>query len=130
MDDTKSRQESKPIPERRAAPRYPVCFPVHLMPLGEELERLGVSQQVSRTGGLFMTQYRLREGDPVRVRLFVSDDTGHPRTTTARVVWSQRRDQANSYWLYDAAIRFDTPIDDTEPQVRQLVEKQRRWMGG
>lgn len=133
MENNKLREDkapSEPIPERRAAPRYSACFPVHLMPMTEDLERLGVSQQVSRTGGLFMTQYKLREGESVRVRLFVSEDTSHPRVATARVVWSGKRRQSNSYWLYDAAIRFDEPIDDAEPQVKRLYEKQRRWMGG
>lgn len=132
MEKSKLRDDPsqvEPIRERRGATRYAACFPVHLMPLTEDLERLGVSQQVSRTGGLFMTQYKLREGEVIRMRLFVSEDSSRPRLATARVIWANKRTQTNSYWLYDAALRFDQPIDDAEPQVKQLYQKQRRWTG-
>ena len=124
--DMSSNPATEPL-ERRRAPRHVAWVPAYVALPADGIERLCVTHDVSRSGGLVMTQVNLRPGEPVTVELFLSSDTTQPKVARAHVVRSQRRAQPNTFWTFDAAIRFDDPIDDAEADVEQIAERQRGW---
>lgn len=125
MSTSKKHRPSDRTDERRSAPRYLACFPVMFEP-SAGVERLGVFRDVSLTGGMLMTQRPLPVGGTIRLELYLSKDESRARVADAKVVRLQRRTKRNTFWLYDAAIKFDSPLMDAEGEVQALSEKQHR----
>jgi hypothetical protein len=111
--------------DRRSAKRYLACFPVMFRP-SSGAERLAVFRDVSISGGMLMTQGPLPVGDKIHLELYVSKDESRAMLTNAHVVRVQRRTMQNSYWHFDTAIEFETPLMDAEGEVKSLSEKQHR----
>lgn len=121
-----SNPERAPL-ERRAARRYGAWAPAYLELPSDGIKRLCVTHDMSRVGGMLMTHVNLDPGEPVRVELFLGTDTNHPRVARAHVVRSKRREQRNTFWTFDTALKFDEPIDDTVGVIEELSQKQRDW---
>jgi hypothetical protein len=124
-DPTNETDLNEPF-ERRRAPRYVACFPAHLIRQAKDGAWLCVTHDLSRTGGLLFTQVKLQPGQTIDLELYLSWDTSNPTRTRGHVVRTARRMQPNTFWAWDTAIRFDTPIDDAEPQVRTVARRQER----
>ena len=73
------------------------------------MKRVCIVQNMSRVGGKAMTQMRLRLGHRVQVALFLRGRKNAPTRVNARVVRVDKRSAHNSYWKYDAALRFEKP---------------------
>lgn len=111
--------------ERRGARRYPAFFPVRLLP-GEGFRRLCICQDVSTSGSRMMTQSPLSVGQHVLLALFNPLIEDEPRKVGARVLRVGKRSAENRFWRFEAAVAFDQPVADMEPQFDELSEQQRR----
>ena len=113
--------------ERRRAQRHLAWMPAYLALPSDGVERLCVTHDVSRTGGLVLTQFRLTPGEEVTLEMFLTSDATLPTVRRAEVVRVQRRDQPNTFWTFDTALRFSDPIDREEQEVQAIAERQRGW---
>jgi len=123
-------KDSRTPSERRSAPRHVAWVPAYVALPSDGIERLCVTHDMSRTGGMLMTQVNLQPGEAVKVELFLRPDATQPKVARARVVRSQRRNQPNTFWSFDTAVEYDEPMDDVEAAVEEISAKQRGWWPG
>ena len=81
---------------------------------------------MSTTGGMMMTQSKLSVGQRVEISLHLPASKKRPRTVGARVVRVTERREHNRFWKYDAAMKFEQKLLDTEPELKKLSEEQFR----
>ena len=128
----KSSQElgdASTVCDRRKATRYHACVAACLALPSDGVARVCVSHDVSRTGGFFLTQVELFPGEIVNLELFLCSDAAHPVVARAHVVRASRRAPPHGFWPCDAALEFELPIDEAEPNFKGISDTQRAWWG-
>ncbi len=113
--------------ERRRAQRHLAWMPAYVALPSDGVERLCVTHDVSRTGGMVLTQFRLTPGEQVTLEMFLTQDAERPTTRRAEVMRVRRRQEPNTFWTFDTALRFDDPMNEEEPNVIAIAERQRGW---
>lgn len=116
--------------ERRRAERHLAWMPAYVALAEDGIERLCVTHDVSRTGGKLLTQFRLHPGERVTLEMFLTEDTTMPTVRRAEVLRVDRRDQPNSFWIFDTALRFDEPMDAEEDEIKAIAARQKTWWRG
>jgi PilZ domain len=114
--------------DRRIDPRHLACFPAHLQ-AGEGPTRSALIRDLSVSGALLLTRAKLAIGDTVHLSLYFDEDMkAYPAVGT--VVREERRAGALAHpWTKSVAVRFDRPLDDIEPQIKALADKQALLFG-
>jgi hypothetical protein len=121
---------SKEPLERRRAQRHLAWMPAYVALPTDGVERLCVTHDISRHGGMVLTQFRLTPGEEVTLEMFLTDDTMAPTVRRAEVLRVARRQQPNTFWTFDTALRFSDPMDAEEPEVEAIAERQKGWWQG
>jgi hypothetical protein len=115
----------KPVrTDRRRALRYVAFFPVKIASAGET-ERLGICREMSRSGGVMMTQTALNAGQRIDLLLYLSDNEVRPTRVGARVVRLTPRSLRRG-WNFDTAVEFDDLQVEAEPALDALSTEQQR----
>jgi len=113
--------------ERRIGVRHFACFPAHIERSGD-VKRTAMIHDLSITGALLVVNARLAVGDVVSLQLHVSGDAdARSRSTHARVVRVEPLEPAaRGIWSHRVAVQFGEPLDDFEPEIKALGERQRQ----
>lgn len=93
----------------------------------EAKPRTAMIRELSVSGAQILTQSRRDVGTRLSLSLFLAE--GEPaREVEARVVRSEKR-EAGSVWPWLHAVEFAEPLQDLEPQIRAMAEKQSAVFG-
>jgi len=113
--------------ERRIGVRHFACFPAHIERTGD-VKRTAMIHDLSITGALLVVNARLAVGDVVSLELHVSGDAdARTRSTHARIVRVEPLEPAaRGIWSHRVAVQFGEPLDDFEPEIKELGERQRK----
>lgn len=95
--------------ERRAAPRYLACFAAQVRLLSDGAALPCVTRELSRLGGLLLTQLNLHPGQPVDVEVFLPFHDTPSVVSRSHVVRTVRRRLGNTFWGWEAAVQYDEP---------------------
>lgn len=111
--------------DRRNAERFFTCYPIHYQnEASEGGTRIALIHDLSVDGALLFTRKKLAVGDPVTLELDLKGDGKDFKLTTATVVRCERRPfERADVWGYDVGVKFDAPMPDLEPAIRQLQEE-------
>jgi hypothetical protein len=110
--------------ERRAEARHFACFPAHVQRPGGST-RMALIHDLSVTGALLLTRERLQEGEPIRLSLYLADDTElalHASACVLRV--TPRPAGRDEVWHHSVAVIFDAPLHQHEAEIKALAERQ------
>jgi hypothetical protein len=90
--------------------------------------RTAMIHDLSVTGASLVVAAKLTPGDIVSLQLYATGDpTASSRVTRARVVRVEPLDPASrSLWSHRVAVQFDENLEDFEPEIRALAERQRQ----
>lgn len=109
--------------DTRERKRFTVWFPMKVK-AGEGTENVAVSRNVSGKGVLMAAARELEIGRPVEVTFRLADEDTE-RTVEGQIVRTEKNsDDPDGLWPYRIAVQFDEPLDDLEPVLRELADKQ------
>jgi hypothetical protein len=109
--------------DSREKQRFTVWFPMKLE-TPDEPHGVAVSRNVSGKGLLMATADELDIGKPVTVTFRLSGDAPE-RTVQGTIVRSEvNSDDPDGLWPYRVAVQFAETLDELEPTLRDLSEKQ------
>jgi PilZ domain len=104
--------DSAPPPsDRRIGERYLACFPASVQrPDGEQ--RPSIIRDLSESGALLLVRTtKIAVGDPIKLQLYIADDTSTFREAQAKVVRVEELVPGDAGpWLRRVAVQFDAPI--------------------
>ncbi len=117
--------------DRRAHQRHIACFPAHVEVPENEHTQIALIRNVSLEGALLLTRAEYAVDGELSLKLFLSGDpSAEPHNASARVVRACRRDvERADLWPFEAAVQFDTPLEDIEGDIKQLAKRQSGMFG-
>lgn len=121
--------DSPPLSDRRAGVRHLACFAAEIQMERWNGARTAVIRDLSVTGALLLTSAKVKVGEQVTLNLYImGDETMH--TVTGKIVRHERRDPSVAgLWPYSIGIHFDAPLQELEPQIKDVAARQAALLG-
>ncbi len=120
---TTAKDSAPPESDRRGGERHVACFPAYLEREAGS-RRAAMILELSMTGALLLARRELPAGEPVKLQLFILDDTTKFREASGHVVRSERLDEAAvGLWSCRLAVQFKEPLTMYEDEIRALKER-------
>ena len=110
--------------ESREKPRFTVWFPMKV-DASEGGESVAVSRNVSTKGLLMAAASKLEDGKSITVTFRLAGHGDTERTVRGRIVRTEANsDDPDGLWPYRVAVEFESQMDELEPVLRELADKQ------
>ncbi|HEX3345294.1 MAG TPA: PilZ domain-containing protein [Polyangiaceae bacterium] len=123
-DDETPPPDSLTPSERRLGLRHLSCFPAHLERDGDGA-RAAMIHDLSVSGALLLVRTVLAVGDTVRLRLFITGDTGESRDVVGRIVRIEKLgDPFAGPWSSRVAVQFDEELRGVDGEIAALAKRQ------
>ena len=117
--------DSSPPSERRSGERYLACYPASIvLPDGDE--RQSMIRDISLSGVLLLVNTgRLKAGDSVQLRLFITQDPLRCCSATGRIVREELLPEGSRPWTRRLAVQFDQLLSEYEADIEAFKERSR-----
>jgi hypothetical protein len=117
--------DSVPPSERRIGARYLACYPASIL-REDGQERQSLIRDISVSGVLLLVNTsKLKQDDPVQLRLYISDDFSTFRPATGRVVRVETLPEGSLPWTHRVAVQFDAVLVAYEQEIEAFKERSR-----
>lgn len=111
--------------ERRAEPRHIAYFAAEIEPDGGETS-IAIIRDLSVSGAQLLTRSKFKVGDPVKLSLYILDETT-PRVVSGQIVRCERRGADYSdVWPNTVGIKFAEQLSDCEAEIKAVADQQAR----
>jgi hypothetical protein len=117
--------DSAPPSERRIGVRYLACYPASIVrPDGEKRDSL--IRDISVSGVLLLVNTtKLQIGDPLELRLYITDDFSTYRSATGKIVRVEELPPGSMPWSRRVAVQFDDLLVKYSEEIEAFKERSR-----
>lgn len=110
--------------ERRAEPRHIAYFAAEIEIDGGEEASIAIIRDLSVSGAQLLTRSKFKVGDPVKLSLYILDETT-PRVVSGHIVRCERRGADYSdVWPNTVGIKFTEQLSDCEAEIKAVADQQ------